>query len=74
MDRDRPQTQRLDEPDERRQLPGIQLDFVRVGDLFASRSITQTGRRWSTHIGKLRGVTGSHHLHRLEAEGGPAEP
>jgi class 3 adenylate cyclase len=46
----------FDDPDERRELPGIQLDFVRVGDLFASRSTTQPGWRWSTEIGPIAGT------------------
>jgi class 3 adenylate cyclase len=79
MDRSRPRSQNFDEPDERRQLPGIQLDFVRVGDLFASRSITQPGWRWSTHIGPIantgscqvahRGVVISGHM-RVEMDDG----
>ena len=64
MDRDRPQSQSLDAPDERRELPGIQLDFVRVGDLFASRSITQPGWRWSTHIGPIAGTGSCQVAHR----------
>lgn len=79
MDRSRPRSQNFDEPDEHRQLPGIQLDFVRVGDLFASRSITQPGWRWSTHIGPIantgscqvahRGVVISGHM-RVEMDDG----
>ena len=64
MDGTRPQSQSLDEPDERRQLPGIQLDFVRVGDLFASRSITQPGWRWSTNIGPIAGTGSCQVAHR----------
>lgn len=79
MDRIRTRSQNFDEPDERRDLPGIQLDFVRVGDLFASRSITQPGWRWSTHIGPIantgscqvahRGVVISGHM-RVEMDDG----
>src|SRR4051794_37550594 len=64
MDRDRPRAQSFDEPDERRQLPGIELDFVRVGDLFASRSTTQPGWRWSTHIGPIAGTGSCQVAHR----------
>ena len=64
MDRDRPRAQNFDEPDERRQLPGIELDFVRVGDLFASRSTTQRGWRWSTHIGPIAGTGSCQVAHR----------
>ena len=64
MDRDRPRAQNFDEPDERRQLPGIELDFVRVGDLFASRSTTQPGWRWSTHIGPIAGTGSCQVAHR----------
>jgi class 3 adenylate cyclase len=60
----RPQWHSLDEPDERRQLPGIQLDFVRVGDLFASRSITEPGWRWTTHIGPIAGTGSCQVAHR----------
>jgi class 3 adenylate cyclase len=64
MERQRARGQNFDEPDERRDLPGIQLDFVRVGDLFASRSITQPGWRWSTHIGPIAGTGTCQVAHR----------
>lgn len=67
MDRSRPRSQNFDAPDERRQLPGIQIDFVRVGDLFASRSITQPGWRWSTHIGPIAKTGGLRHLYRVDS-------
>jgi class 3 adenylate cyclase len=64
VDAIRPQSRSFDDPDERRELPGIQLDFVRVGDLFASRSITQPGWRWSTHIGPVAGTGSCQVAHR----------
>src|SRR3954447_5219549 len=64
MDHPRPLTRSLDQPDERRELPGITLDFVRVGDLFCNRSTTQPGWRWSTHIGPIAGTGSCHVAHR----------
>ncbi len=64
MDRVRPQAKSLDEPDERRELPGITLEFLRVGDLFASRSTTQPGWRWSTDIGPIAGTGSCQVAHR----------
>jgi len=64
MDRVKVLWHNLDDPDEHRELPGIQLDFLRVGDLFASRSTTQPGWRWSTHIGPIAGTTSCQVAHR----------
>jgi class 3 adenylate cyclase len=64
MDRVKVLWHNLDDPDERRELPGIQLDFLRVGDLFASRSTTQPGWRWSTHIGPIAGTASCQVAHR----------
>lgn len=64
MDRPKPLLQSLDRPDERRELPGIRLDFVTVGDLFCNRSITQPGWRWSTHIGPIAGTGSCQVAHR----------
>ncbi len=64
MDRARPHGQNFAEPDERRVLPGIELEFVRVGDLFASRSITQPGWRWSKDIGPIAGTGTCQVAHR----------
>ncbi len=75
----RPLWHNMSDADERRQLPGIELEFLRVGDLFASRSVTQPGWRWSTHIGPIagtgtcqvahRGIVISGHM-RIEMESG----
>jgi class 3 adenylate cyclase len=64
MDRVKVLWHNLDDPDERRELPGIQLDFLRVGDLFASRATTQPGWRWSTHIGPIAGTASCQVAHR----------
>src|SRR4051812_31255211 len=64
MDRPRALWHSLDDPDERRLLPGIELDFLRVGDLFASRSITQPGWRWSKDIGPITGTQSCQVAHR----------
>jgi class 3 adenylate cyclase len=64
MDRARPQGQNFDQPDERRVLPGIELEFVRVADLFASRSTTQPGWRWSKEIGPIAGTGTCQVAHR----------
>jgi class 3 adenylate cyclase len=42
----------LDDPDEVRQLPLLQMDFVRVGSLAVGRGTVQPGWRWSTHMRK----------------------
>ena len=64
MDRPKVLWHNLDDPDERRELPGIQLEFLRVGDLFASRSTTQPGWRWSTHVGPIAGTASCQVAHR----------
>ncbi len=64
MDRPKVLWHNLDDPDERRELPGITLEFLRVGGLFASRSTTQPGWRWSTHIGPIAGTASCQVAHR----------
>jgi class 3 adenylate cyclase len=64
VDRPRPLSKSFDDPDESRQLPGIQLDFVTVGDLFCNRSVTQPGWRWSTDIGPIAGTGTCQVAHR----------
>jgi len=41
---------RLDNPDERRELPLLTMAFVRVGSLAVGRGTVQPGWRWSTHM------------------------
>jgi class 3 adenylate cyclase len=64
MDRARPVARSFDDPDERRQLPGMEFDVIRMGDLHASRAITEPGWRWSTHVKPIVGTASCEVQHR----------